>query len=158
MGLMSKPEAITPQHSLDAFDCGESVLNDWLKLRAIDNDQRGASRTFVVHQENSVIAYYSLATGGVALEVAPGKIKRNMPNPIPVMVLGRLAVDKAWHGAGLGRGLLKDAVLRTLRVAQDAGIRALLVHALSDSAKLFYQRYGFIESPLTPMTLLFAIH
>ena len=158
MGLMSKPEAIALKHRLDAFDCGESVLNDWLKHRAFDNDQRGASRTFVVHQENTVIAYYSLATGGVALEIAPGKIKRNMPNPIPVMVLGRLAVDKAWHGAGLGRGLLKDAVLRTLRVAKDAGIRALIVHALSDSAKLFYQRHGFIESPLAPMTLLLAIY
>lgn len=158
MGLISAPESITLQHLTDSFDCGENTLNDWLKKRALKNDQSGAARTFVVHQENKVLAYYSLATGSVALEQAPGKIKRNMPNPIPIMVLARLAVDQAWHGKGLGKALLKDAVLRTLRVAKDVGIRALLVHALSESAKQFYQYNGFIDSPCAPMTLMLAIH
>ncbi len=80
-----------------------------------------------------------------------------MPNPIPVMVLGRLAVDKAWQGHGIGKGLLKDAFLRTVRVSKDAGIRALLIHAISDSAKHFYKRYGFVESPIASMTLMLTM-
>ncbi len=104
-----------------------------------------------------VVGYYSLATGIVASQYASGKIRRNMPNPIPVMVLGRLAVDKAWQQHGIGKGLLKDAVLRTIRVSQDAGIRVLLVHALSESAKHFYKRFGFVESPVASMTLMLGI-
>ena len=117
MGKISKPEPINESHQLDSFESGEGALDYWLKRRALDNDYHNASRTFVVHPgDNTVIAYYCLATGSVTTQSAPGKIKRNMPNPIPVMVLGRLAVDQAWHGQGIGRGLLKDAVLRTVKV------------------------------------------
>jgi len=150
MGKISIPVPIDDAHVLDTFESGESALDDWLKKRALRNDQRGASRTFVVHVSKQVIGYYCLATGGVSTADAPGKIKRNMPNPIPVIVLGRLAVDKSWQNKGIGAGLLKDAVLRTLKVSRDTGIKALLVHAMSESAKHFYKRYGFIVSPLEP--------
>lgn len=157
MGNISTPEPITHDHQLDAFESGEPVLDHWLKQRAIDNDSRGASRTFVVHNNKKVIGYYSLATGSITTQEAPGKIRRNMPNPIPVMVLGRLAVDQAWQKHGIGKGLLKDAVLRTAKVSHDVGIRALLIHAISEPAKHFYKRYGFIESPMTPMTLMLTM-
>jgi len=157
MGKISKPEPINEFYELDHFESGEVVLDDWLKQRALDNHHSGASKTFVVHQEKKVIGYYCLATGGVTAKKAPGRIKRNMPNPIPVMVLGRLAIDKNWQGQGIGAGLLKDAVLRTVKVSHDAGIRALLVHAISKTAKYFYKQYGFIESPLEPMTLMLSL-
>jgi GNAT superfamily N-acetyltransferase len=153
MGHISAPEPITKSHSLESFDCGIPVLDEWLKRRALNNEVSGASRTFVVCHDDEVIGYYALATGSVEHRDAPKKIRRNMPNPIPVMVVGRLAVDQQWRQAGLGRGLLKDAVLRTLSVSQQAGIKALLVHALSEDAKAFYERNGFLQSPLDPMTL-----
>lgn len=157
MGRINHPEPINLNHQSDLFQSGEQVLDDWLKRRALGNDNNGASRTFVVHQENRVIGYYSLATGSIATLEAPGKIKRNMPNPMPVMVLGRLAVDNKWKNIGIGRGLLKDAALRTIKVSKEVGIRALLIHAISESAKHFYKRYGFIESPAAPMTLMLSL-
>ena len=157
MGEVTAPEPITASHLTESFACGIPVLDEWLKRRALKNKVSGASRTFVVCQDRKVIGYYVLATGGIEHRRALGKIRRNMPNPIPVMVLGRLAVDQPWQGAGLGRGLLKDAVLRTLSVSQLAGVRALLVHALSDEAKNFYIHNGFLESPLDPMTLMIAM-
>jgi GNAT superfamily N-acetyltransferase len=157
MGQISKPEPIQLAHQLDDFESGEKALDHWLKHRALKNDREGASRTFVVHEKKRVVGYYSLATGAVAAQEAPGNIRRNMPNPIPVMVLGRLAVDKAWQKHGIGKGLLKDAVLRTVRVSQDAGIRALLIHAISESAKHFYKRYGFVASPIASMTLMLTM-
>ena len=157
MGEVTPPEPITASHLTESFACGIPVLDEWLKRRALKNKVSGASRTFVVCQDRKVIGYYVLATGSIEHRGAPGKIRRNMPNPIPVMVLGRLAVDQPWQGAGLGRGLLKDAVLRTLSVSQQAGVRALLVHALSDEAKHFYIHNGFLESPLDPMTLMIAL-
>lgn len=157
MGKISQPEPIQSSHHLTAFESGVEVLDHWLKHRALKNNINGASRTFVVLKGERVIGYYALATGAVAMNEAPGKIKRNMPNPIPVMVLGRLAVDKEWQKHGVGKGMLKDAVLRTIRVSQDAGIRAILTHAISEPAKHFYKRYGFIESPIAPMTLLLTM-
>jgi GNAT superfamily N-acetyltransferase len=130
------------------------VLNQWLKRQALANESSGASRTFVVCKNECVIGFYTLATGSVRRGDAPGRIKRRMPDPIPVMILGRLAVDLHWQKKGVGSGLLKDAVLRTLIVAKQAGIRALLVHALSEKAKNFYIHYGFQESPFNQMTLL----
>lgn len=157
MGEVTAPERITETHLTESFACGVPVLDDWLKRRALKNEVSGASRTFVICQDSQVIAYYTLATGSIEHRNAPGKIRRNMPNPIPVIVLGRLAVDQRWQQAGLGRGLLKDALLRTLSVSNQAGIRALLVHTLSEEAKHFYTRSGFIESPLDPMTLMIAL-
>jgi GNAT superfamily N-acetyltransferase len=128
-----------------------------LKTRALKNEVSGASRTFVVCDETRVVAYYALATGGAMLAEAPGKVKRNMPDPIPVIVLGRLAIDEQWHGKGLGRGLLKDVLLRSLNVAQEVGVRALMVHAMSESAKQFYLHHGFAVSPIDDMKLFIPL-
>lgn len=133
------------------------MLNDWLKGRAIKNETSGASRTYVVCHQNHVIAYYTLATGAVQCRQAPGRIRRNMPDPIPVMVLGRLAVHWDWQKKGLGGDLLADAVKRTLQAADIAGIRAFVVHALSDEAKQFYERFGFQPSPTDPMDLMITL-
>ena len=157
MGEITGPEPITETHLIESFSCGVPVLDDWLKRRALKNEVSGASRTFVICQDKQVLGYYTLATGSIEHRNAPGKIRRNMPKPIPVMVLGRLAVDQRWQQTGLGRGLLKDALLRTLSVSRQAGIRALLVHTLSEETKHFYTRNGFIESPLYPMTLMIAL-
>ena len=125
-----KPTPLRPDHDTERFDSGEPELDDWLRKRALRNDSEGASRTYVVCEAGSprVVAYYCLATGAVLRNQAPGRISRNMPEPIPVMVLGRLAVDRSFAGRGLGSGLLRDAILRTLQAADIAGIRALLVH------------------------------
>jgi len=157
MGEITAPEPITEAHLIESFTCGVPVLDEWLKRHALKNEVSGASRTFVVCQGKKVIGYYALATGCIEHRDAPGKIHRNMPDPIPVMVLGRLAIDQQWQQAGLGRNLLKDALLRSLSVSKQAGIRALLVHALSQDAKRFYARNGFIESPLDSMTLMVTL-
>ena len=157
MAELSAPTPLLATHVTDEFDCGEPALNDWLRKRAIKNENSGASRTFVVCQDNHVMGYYVLATGSVMHKQAPSKLRRNMPNPVPVMILGRLAVSKNMQSAGLGRGLLRDAILRTLGVSKQAGIKALLVHALSDAAHKFYIQCGFIESPLDPMILMITL-
>ena len=157
MADLSAPTPLLATHVTDEFDCGEPVLNDWLRKRALKNENSGASRTFVVCQDNKVVGYYALATGSVMHQHAPSKVRRNMPEPIPVMILGRLAVSKHMQSAGLGRGLLKDAILRTLGVSKQAGIRALFVHALSDSAQKFYRQCGFVESPIDTMVLMITL-
>jgi len=157
MAELSAPQPLLATHAVESFDCGETVLNDWLKKRALKNENSGASRTFVVCQDNHVVGYYVLATGSIMHKEAPSKVRRNMPEPVPVMVLGRLAVSKHMHSAGVGRGLLKDAILRTLGVSKQAGIKALLVHAISDAAHKFYRQCGFMESPLDPMVLMITL-
>lgn len=157
MGKITPPEPIASQHILIDFDCGVASLNDWLKKQAPKNEQSGVSRTFVVCNNLQVIGYYALAVGSVTRQEAPGKIKRAMPEPIPVMVLGRLAVDMRWQKHGIGSGLLKDSVLRTIKAAKHAGIRALVVHALSEEAIKFYLRHGFQESPLNHFTLMLPL-
>ena len=134
-----------------AFCCGQLILDDWLKKRALKNERAGASRTYVVCNGNEVIAYYALTVGHVAHEFSPSSVKRNMPDPIPVMLLGRLAIDQRYQGQGLGLALLRDAVLRTLNAASIAGIKALLVHALGEKAKGFYVAAGFLPSPIDPL-------
>jgi len=151
------PEALGAHHNLSDFNCGHDTLNDWLKHRAIKNEASGASRTYVVCHQNHVIAYYTLATGAVQCAEAPGRIRRNMPDPIPVMVLGRLAVHLNWQKKGLGGDLLADAVKRTLQAADIAGIRAFLVHALSEEAKRFYEQFGFQPSPTDTMDLMITL-
>jgi GNAT superfamily N-acetyltransferase len=160
MGAVSElgaPEHLTREHEVSAFDCGVPDLDEWLKKRALANEDTGASRTYVVCAGGRVVGYYALATGRVAHEKAPGRVRRNMPDPVPVMILGRLAVDRAWQGRDLGRSLLRDAVLRTLQAAKIGGIRAILVHAISEEAKRFYGRYGFRASPVDPLTLMITV-
>lgn len=154
---LTAPEALSTHHILDDFDCGYDALNNWLKQRALKNEASGASRTYVACHQGHVVAYYTLATGAVQCAHAPDRVRRNMPNPLPVMVLGRLAVRVDWQKKGLGRDLLADAVRRTLQAADIAGIRALVVHALSDEAKRFYERVGFQSSPTDPMDLMMTL-
>lgn len=147
------PEPISSIHSLEDFDCGVLELNTWLQNRAIPNQETGASRTFVIHQEKKVIGYYSLSSGALGLRTAPGRLRRNMPDPIPMIILGRLAVALEYHGYGLGRGLLKDSLLRTLQASHLIGIRGMIVHALNPESKSFYESFGFTPFPNETMTL-----
>jgi GNAT superfamily N-acetyltransferase len=151
------PEHLTARHDVAAFNSGVPELDNWLKRRALQNEASGASRTYVVTAEGRVVGYYALATGAVAQHEVTGKVRRNMPEPIPIMVIGRLAVDLTYQRKGLGSGLLKDALLRTLNAASIAGIRAVLLHAISDDAKHFYERAGFSTSPVDPMTLMITL-
>lgn len=151
------PEPLNDAHRLEAFECGNASLDTWLKRRALANQRSGASRTFVAVRNGQVAAYYALASGAVTLEAAPGRFRRNMPDPIPVVVLGRLAVDRLHQGGGIGRALVRDAGLRVLHASAAIGIRGLIVHALSDAAKAFYERVGFEASSLDPMLLLITL-
>ncbi len=152
------PETLRPDHDLLSFDSGTPVLDDWLRRRALRNQESGASRTYVIcagrRAGKRVVGYYALAPGAIAEVEATARTRRNMPDPVPVMVIGRLAMDAGYQGRGLGRALLRDAVLRTMQAADIAGIRAMLVHAISEDAKRFYERCGFQPSPVDPMTLM----
>ena len=155
---MRAPEPLNAEHDIATFDCGEISLNDWLRRRAHTNQGAGASRTYVVADDRlRVLGYYALAAGAVSHVQATGAIRRNMPEPIPVLVLGRLAVDRSQQGRALGAALLKDAVLRTLAVASEIGVRALLAHAVSETAKAFYLRHGFVESPVDALTVMLRL-
>ena len=155
---LSSPVLLSDNHDLSDFDCGEPLLNYWLKRRALANQSSGASRTFVaVDNRQCVMGFYALAAGAVAHLDSTGAVRRNMPDPIPVMVLARLAVDQKAQGKQLGGALLKDAVWRALSVSENAGVRALLVHALHEKAKAFYRHYGFEESPADPTTLMLRL-
>ena len=157
MGLVSAPEPLASDHELEAFESGVATLDEWLKRRARRNELEGASRTFVICAGKRVVGYYSLAAGSVLHVVATGKVRRNMPDPVPALLLGRLAVDQAWSGKGLGADLLSDAILRAIGAAESIGVRAILVHAISDTAKAFYEEHGFRSSPVEPMTLMVTI-
>ena len=157
--LLSAPQPLVASHIISEFDCGEASLDDWLKRRALINQVSGASRTFVVtDQDNRVCGYYALAAGAVAHQLATGAVRRNMPDPIPVLILARLAVDHRAPGIKLGAGLLQDAVNRAESVAQNAGVRALVVHALNEKARAFYEYYGFSISPIHPLTLMLRLN
>ncbi len=152
------PEPLSAQHQVDTFSCGESVLDEWIKRRALANQASGASRIFVVTDwQGLVMGCYALAAGAVTRQDATRSVRQNMPDPVPVMVLARLAVDARAQGIKLGASLLKDAVERALVVSQNAGVRALLVHALNDRARQFYMHYGFQVSPVHPMTLMLRL-
>ena len=155
---LSVPQSLAATHLLDGFNCGEPSLDDWLKRRALTNHLNGASRTFVVvNPDQCVLGYYALAAGAVAHQDATSAVRRNMPDPVPVMVLARLAVDARIQGIKLGAALLQDAVTRVRSVAENAGVRALLVHALNERAKQFYEYYGFRASPVDSMTLMLPL-
>lgn len=154
---LNPPRPLTGDHDCKAFSCGREALDDWLKRRALRNQSSGASRTFVVCDEKRVIAYYALASGAVAMAAATGRLRRNMPDPIPVVILARLAVDHSHGGRGLGRALLQDAGWRVLNAADAIGIRGLLVHALDADARSFYHHLGFESSPLDPATLMITL-
>jgi GNAT superfamily N-acetyltransferase len=156
-GLLRAPEPLNDTHDLSGFNSGEASLDDWLRRRARANQASGVSRTYVLAEGERVIGYHSLAAGAITVGDAPGRIRRNMPDPIPMAVLGRLAIDRDRQGKGLGHALLRDALLRTYQAAEAIGIRGLLVHALSPAAKRFYLSCGFSESPAHPMTLMITL-
>lgn len=154
---MTSPEPLAAHHQLVGFDCGVPDLNQWLQRRALANQQGGASRTWVLSEGGVVIAFNSLAPGSIVLGEVPGALRRNMPNPLPVVALGRLAVDRRHQGEGLGRALVAHAVARSLEAQQLIGVRALLVHALDDQAVAFYRQLGFRPSPISPTVLLLQL-
>jgi GNAT superfamily N-acetyltransferase len=155
--MFRAPEPLSSHHTVETFDSGVASLDDWLKRRAARNQVSGASRTYVACDGDKVAGYYALASGAVATLVAPGKFRRNMPEPIPVVMLGRLAVASAYQGQGLGRALFQDAALRVIHAADSIGIRGMLVHAVSEEAKAFYIKLGLDVSPLEPMTLMTTV-
>ena len=155
---LSAPQPLAGTHRTDGFGCGEATLDEWLKRRAMANQLSGASRTFVVvDDEDRAYGYYAMAAGAVSHQLATSGVRRNMPDPVPVMVLARLAVDHRAQNIKLGSALLQDAVNRAVAVSQNAGVRALLVHALNDHARRFYEHYGFQVSPLHPLTLMLRL-
>jgi GNAT superfamily N-acetyltransferase len=154
---LEPPSPLTADHQSTDFDSGKPSLNEWLIKRALKNQATGASRCFAVCSGTNVIGYYSLSAGAICHEAAPKAMRRNMPDPLPILLLGRLAVDKSYHNRGIGQALLRDAMLRAVNVSGDAGVFAMLVHALNDQAKQFYLSRGFVESPLQPTTLMMTI-
>lgn len=151
---LTPPAPLVDHHLLADFDSGVASLDDWLRKRARANQASGASRTFVLCEGERVVAYYALASGAVKVPEAPSRFRRNMPDPIPVVVLGRLAIDRRFQGRRIGRALVRDALLRVVQAAEAIGIRGVLVHALSEEAQAFYLAVGFEASPLDPMTLM----
>jgi predicted N-acetyltransferase YhbS len=154
---VTAPEPLTAHHDVQSFMSGVESLDRWLKQRAIKNQTTGASRIFVACDDRRVLAYYALASSAVTVGAASGRFRRNMPDPIPVVVLGRLAVDHSSQGHGVGRALVRDAGLRVIQAADIIGIRGMIVHALSAEAKAFYERVGFELSPLDPMMLMVTL-
>lgn len=159
-GLMplEAPQPLTDQHRTAGFDCGDSSLNQWLEQRALTNQRSGATRTFVVCDGDGVVkAFVALASGAVAVSASPGRFRRNMPDPIPVVVLARLAVCCSAQGQGLARAVLADAFERVLQASEQIGVRGILVHAASAAARNFYLHMGFDPSPTDANTLLLRL-
>ncbi|WP_045694974.1 GNAT family N-acetyltransferase [Hyphomonas sp. BRH_c22] len=158
MTKLNAPTLLTADHQVGGFESSKPSLDDWLKRRALKNQTEGASRTYVVASDDgSVQAYYALAAGSVMPTEATGAVRRNMPSPIPVVILARLAVVKSRQGNGIGPALLKDALLRTVAAADTIGIRAMLIHALDEEAAAFYEKYGFARSPIDDLVLMLPL-
>ncbi len=151
---LGAPAPLLAEHDLESFSCGQASLDEWLRRRALPNQKAGASRTYVVAEGERVVAYYALASGALACVEATGKLRRNMPDPIPMVILGRLAIDRSHQGQGLGRALFRDAALRVLSAADVIGVRGLLVQAISDEGAAFYQALGLEPSVSEPRTLM----
>jgi GNAT superfamily N-acetyltransferase len=153
------PEILGDDHVIEGFDCGDAVLNDWLARRALSNQRSGASRTWVITgDERRVVAFYASSTAVVLRAHATKRVARNQPEPIPALLLGRLAVDRKHQGRGLAVALLKHFLLKALEVAEVTGLRVLLVHAANADAASFYRQYGFEPSPVDDLTLMLLIH
>ena len=156
---VTAPALLTDEHILQPFDCGNEVLSNWLHGRAMKNQMLNASRTFVICLEGTlrVVGYYSLATGSVTHAELGRSLRHNMPNPVPVVLLGRLAVDVCTQGHGFGKWLLSDAIHRVVNVAEQVGVKAVMVHAIDDDARAFYERFGFVQSVVAPDTLFYKV-
>lgn len=151
-------EKLRRTHALDAFDCGVEPLNRYLHRFAWQNQQANAAQTYVGLSGESVVGFYTLAVGEIAYERSAERLRKGLArHPVPVMLLARLAVDQAWRGHGIGAGLLKDALMRTARAADIAGIRAFVVHAKDEQARDFYAHFGFQPSPTDPLHLFMLL-
>ena len=151
-------EKLRRDHRVDAFDCGKDPLNRFLSRFAHQAQLSGSSQTYLALSGEEVVGYYTLVFGDAEFEDAPARLRKGMArHPIPLMVLARLAVSIGWAGRGIGSGLLKDAMIRTLAAADIAGLRALAVHAKDDEARSFYEHFNFIESPSDPMHLFLLL-
>ncbi|SCC93457.1 GCN5-related N-acetyltransferase [Thiomonas sp. X19] len=152
------PEPLGVQHGLDGFDCGKPALNDWLLRHAQQAQGSGSARTFVVAADDRVAGYFSLTVGQIDSLEAPDRIRKGMGQyPVPVVILARLAVSLQDQGRGIGFGLLQNAIRRTMLIAEQAGIRAMLTHPIDEEAARFYTRFGFIASPLREQQLLLLL-
>lgn len=157
MPAFSAPTALTGAHDVNSFDSGQPTLDDWLRNRALTSEGRSAG-SFVACEGSRVIGYYCVATGAVSRDTAtPKKLRHGLPESVPVMLLARLAVDLKFQGLGVGSGLLRDALLRMLKASTHIGARAVLVHAINDSAVAFYKAYGFREFPEDSRTLFLPV-
>ena len=155
---LSGPAPLAEHHDLGEFKSGEASLDDWLKKRARANHAGGASRVFVTCEGNRVVGYYSLSSSSIVNETTvPGRFRRNMPDPIPVVLLGRLAIDMEWQGKGIGRSLFRDAAMRVFQAAEAIGVRGIVVHAISDEVRKFWNAIGFSECPHEPLTLVVTL-
>jgi GNAT superfamily N-acetyltransferase len=147
-------EKLRRDHAIDGFDCGQEALNRFLIRYALQSQQAGASQTYLALADGQVAGYYTLVVGEVDWDEAPQRLTKGLAHhPVPIMLLARLAIAVPWQGKGLGAGLLKDAMLRTLQAAEIAGIRAFAVHAKDDRARTFYEHFDFIPSPTDPYHL-----
>jgi GNAT superfamily N-acetyltransferase len=147
-------EKLRRDHLIDVFDCGQEALNGWLRKHALQSQGAGAAQTYVGLVRDVVIGYYSLAVGQTEYSDAPERLQKGLArHPVPIMLLARLAVHKDWQRKGIGRSLLRDAVLRTLQAADIAGIRALAVHAKDEQARRYYEQFDFVASPADPLHL-----
>lgn len=151
-------EKLARHHALDGFDCGEEALNRFLLRFAFPNQQANASQTYLALTGHEVAGFYTLVVGEVAQDVAPARVKKGLPrHPIPIMLLARMGVSARFQGQGIAKGLLKDAIMRTLAAADIAGVRAFAVHAKNERARAFYERFDFISSPTDPLHLFVLI-
>lgn len=157
MSGYSAPRPINDGDDLATFDSGEPSLDEYLRKRALANHVEGASRCFVTCRNERVVGFYALASAAVEHREVPGRVRRNMPNPVPVILLSRLAIDRKEQGKGLGSHLLRDAITRCVAVAEVIGVRAILVHALHDQARAFYGHFDFTSSPTDPLHVLLLI-
>ena len=152
---VSSVEKLSEVHDLSSFDCGKDSLNRWLKRFALVNQKSDSAQTYVVHRHGSGVGYYSLTAGSVRPEEAPARIAKGLAtHPIGVILMARLATDKREQGKGLGSALLKDALLRIAGAAETIAARAVLVHAIDESARGFYERFGFGRSRVDPFELM----
>ena len=153
------PTLLTEAHDGSTFDCGEAVLDEWLRQRAWANLLSAASRTYVVCPAGSltIVGYFALSMGQILAHEATGGMRRNMPKAIPAVVLGRLAIDRAWQGRGLGRAMLADVIARAERASREVSARLIIVHAISPAAEAFYRHYGFTRLPVETPSLAFDL-
>jgi len=155
---LNNPEELNRDHDVSGFVCGRESLDDWLKNRALKSNAAGDSRVFVVCDDAlEVVGYYAISAGSVGRDNAVGKIKRNAPDPIPMALIGRLAVRNDLQGQGIGPALLRDAILRISQASQHIGVRGVLVHALDEEAARFYVRMGFRPSPASDFHLMISL-